>query len=115
MIGWVGKRIVPTKDCAKNSIKFSHKSAQYITLLFLRCLDITKLDNAELEAMDKAIFGVTDSLSELGFDSEDFIKINCAAFNVIRGTIGLSELTTQQFQEIYFAAISGQSARFFKS
>ncbi len=42
MIGWVGKRIVPTKTCAKNLIKFFHKSAQNTWLLFLRCLVVTE-------------------------------------------------------------------------
>jgi hypothetical protein len=76
-------------------------------------IDITGLDNAELEAMDKAIFGVTDSLKKLGFDGEDFIKINWKAFNIVRATIGLSELSTDEFQNTYFAGILGQPARFF--
>ena len=45
MIGCRGKHTIATKTCVKNSIKFSHKSAQNITLLLLRCL---VLDNASI-------------------------------------------------------------------
>jgi hypothetical protein len=38
MIGSRGKHTVPTKLCVKNWIKSSHKSAQNIALLLLRCL-----------------------------------------------------------------------------
>ncbi len=38
MIGLVGTHTVPIKTCVKNLIKSSHKSAQNIILLLLRCL-----------------------------------------------------------------------------
>jgi hypothetical protein len=75
--------------------------------------DITELDSVELEAMDRAILRLNDVVMNLGLSGEDFLKINCDAFNSVRKDVGLSPMSNQQFQDIYFAGISGQPARFF--
>lgn len=76
-------------------------------------VDVTRLDNAETQAMDKAILDLNNTIGDLGLSGEDFLKINCNAFNSVRESIGLQPLSNQRFQEIYFAGISGSPARFF--
>ena len=76
---------------------------------------MTQLDEAEVQSMDKALFILNDTIENLGLHGEGFLEINCNAFNFVRKSIGLSPLSNQQFQEIYFAGISGQPARFFNT
>ncbi len=76
-------------------------------------IDMNQLDSAELEAVDKAILSLNNAVGSLGLSGDEFLKINCDAFNSVRKNIGLSPLSNQQFQEIYFAGISGEPARFF--
>ncbi len=76
-------------------------------------IDMTQLDNAEVQSMDKALLNLNETMGNLGLSGEEFLKINCDAFNYVRKSVGLSPLSNQQFQEIYFAGISGQPARFF--
>ena len=78
-------------------------------------IDMTQLDNAEVQSMDKALLNLNETMANSGISGEDFLKINCDVFNYVRKSVGLSPLSNQQFQEIYFAGLSGQPARFFNA
>lgn len=75
--------------------------------------DMTQLDDAEVQSIDKALLNLNQTIENLKLSGEEFLEINCEAFNSVRKSIGLSPLSNQQFQEIYFAGLSGQPARFF--
>ncbi len=75
--------------------------------------DMTQLDNAEVQFMDKALLNLNQTIESLNISGEEFLEINRNAFNSVRENIGLSPLSNQLFQEIYFAGLSGQPARFF--
>lgn len=74
---------------------------------------MTQLDNAEVQTMDKALLTLNQTIESLNLSGEEFLEINRNAFNFVREDIGLSPLSNQRFQEIYFAGLSGQPARFF--
>ena len=78
-------------------------------------VDVTALDAEEMRVIDKALLNLNSLMQNSGVTGEDFLKINCDAFNFVRNSVGLPALNQESFQEIYFAGISGEPARFFNA
>jgi len=72
-----------------------------------------RLDNEERLALDKSIQTLNALIEASRLDPEAWSVLNCAAFNSVRSSQGLTPLTQQEFQERYFTGMAGGTARFF--
>lgn len=76
-------------------------------------VDPSRLDEAEKQSMSKSLPALNDLIRKHGLSNEDFLQINCEAFNSVREFVGLDPLPLVEFVSRYFAGMSGQRARFF--
>lgn len=76
-------------------------------------VDASRLDEVEKQSMSKSLPALNKLIMKHGLSNEDFLQINCEAFNSIREFVGLAPLPLVEFVSRYFAGMSGQRARFF--
>lgn len=75
--------------------------------------DPRPLVDVERQATAKSLRALNKFIRKHGFSNDDFLKINCEAFNSVRHSIRLAPLHLEDFTSRYFAGMSGNRARFF--
>jgi len=76
-------------------------------------VDITRLDEPERLAADRAIKALNDLIKRVGLTSDEWIDINQEAFNSVRAYLGLVPLDRDVFRSRYFLGLTGERVRFF--
>ena len=120
-------------DAPKDAIAAYYKQTEFLTVLLARArlqrtcwrdwVDnpslglserMNSLDQAENESMLAAINELNGLIKRAGVSGEPWLSINCAAFNDVRGRIGLPPLTETDFRARFLQGVSGGRARFFE-
>lgn len=76
-------------------------------------VDVTRMDLAEQEAMDKSLLSLNAAIQNKGIDAAGFLDILHWSFNEVRKNIDLRPLGTSEFREMYIGGLEGRPARFF--
>lgn len=71
-------------------------------------------DEKELSAVVRAVKALNDLIfKKLGLPLEEWLSINCDAFNSVRSYLGLPPLEKDIFCSRYFRGLAGETVRFF--
>ena len=73
----------------------------------------SRLDAAEGEAITRAAASLNELISKVGLDTDEWLDVNCDAFNAVRASIGLPAMSSADFRNTYFGGLVGEPARFF--
>ncbi len=76
-------------------------------------IDALRLDDVEKQRMNKSLPALNKFIRKHGLSNEDFLQINCEAFNKVRQFVNLGPLSLEEFVDLYVAGMSGQRVRLF--
>ena len=76
-------------------------------------VDVTGLDELEEAMLATALGSLSALIETAGIEADDLLELERAAFNDVRRSIDLPELSPQEFGAIFVARAGGQPARFF--
>lgn len=76
-------------------------------------VDVTRLDEPELLAIDRAINALNDLIKRVGLTPDEWMDLIQEAFNSVRTSLGLVPLDGDVFRSRYFRGLKGERVRFF--
>ena len=76
-------------------------------------VDVTVLDELEETMLTTALDSLSALIEAAEIEADDLLEIERAAFNDVRRSMNLAELSPQEFGAIFVARAGGQPARFF--